>query len=177
LLVTFLVSLAIFVAGAVVGYASIGPIWAADSLGPATPDPARIGPPMWVIVVRNTGALMLLYSGVLTLGVTSLLAMVMVSGYIGATMAVAVWNQGLGRLFAETGMYAPIEFAGLVLAAGAGLYPTVVLASATFADRDGRATPVARYLDAVRTSLKILACGFVLIVVAAAIEALVLALR
>jgi hypothetical protein len=101
----------------------------------------------------------------------------MVSGYVGATLEVGVWNQGAGKLLAETGAYAPVEFAGLVVAAAAGLYPVIALSRVIFADTGARVSLFGTYLDAVRTSLKIFAWAVGLVVVAAVVEGLVLALR
>jgi uncharacterized membrane protein SpoIIM required for sporulation len=171
-----LASLTVFIAGAVVGYSSIGPEWAAESLTAAAPEAEAVQPTAWHILLRNVSALMLLYSGALTVGVTSLLGLAAVAAYVGATMAVGVWNQGVWRLLVETGAYAPIEFAGLVVGGAAGLYPAVALARAIFVT-PGSVALVGTYLDALRTSLKIFAWAVALVLVAATVEGLVIALR
>jgi uncharacterized membrane protein SpoIIM required for sporulation len=173
LLVALVASLTIFLTGAALGYSSIGRAWAERSLigVPAGPRPGGLD-----ILVQNISVLMLLYSGVLTLGLTSLLGMVMVAAFVGATMAVGVSNSGIRQLAVETAAYAPMEFAGLVVAAAAGLYPVIAMAGRVFAD-EARLELLGTYLRALRTSLKILACATGLIVVAAVVESVVLAVR
>ena len=176
-LAALLASLAIFVAGAVLGYSSISHRWAAESLsqgnGAAGAGPG--GSPV-AILVRNLGAIMLLYSGAVTLGVTSVLGLAMVSAYVGATMSVAVSNAGAWQVLGGSGGYAAIEFSACILAATAGLYPVFAATGRIFAT-EVRTHAVGAYLEAVGTSLRIFGCAAVLVLVAATIESIVIVSR
>jgi hypothetical protein len=175
LLGALLASLLIFGAGVTLGYTSISADWAARSMTGGARSPI-LGGSFLAILVQNATALMFLYSGVLTLGLTSVLGMGMVSAYIGATAAVGIHNVGTGQMLSDTGAYAFLEFGGCVVAAAAGLYPMVTVGIRLF--REGAGTAVfGAYLDAVYTSLKILASAGALVVAAAAIEATAIALR
>lgn len=177
LLAAVLVSLAIFGAGVAVGSLSISPDWAAQSLQSAdeTAD-VTVHHGFWAIVSQNLGAALLLYTGVLTLGVTSVLGLAMVSSFVGATVSVSVNNAGLLQTLGETGMYAPVEFAGVTVAAVAGLYPGFAVLGRMLADRPAKSY-VATYIAALITSLKLLACAALLIVAAAVVEAVVISVR
>lgn len=131
---------------------------------------------MLTILVRNISAIMLLYSGVLTLGVTSLLGLTFVSAYVGATLSVVVHNVGVWSMLSLSGLYAPLEFLGCVVAAAAGLYPAFALAGRVFVG-EGQIAVIGTYVGSIGTSLKVFAAGVTLIVVAAAIEATVIAMR
>jgi uncharacterized membrane protein SpoIIM required for sporulation len=176
LLAAFLGSLLIFGSGAALGYTSISSDWAARSLTAGGAENPIFGGSFWTILIQNISAAMFLYSGVLTLGLTSVLAMGMVSAYIGATVAVGVHNVGPGQILGDTGTYVFLEFGGCIVAAAAGLYPFMVAVGAIV--KDGATTAVfSAYLRAVHTSLKMFACAISLILIAAAIEATVIALR
>lgn len=174
--VALLMSLAIFATGAAIGYSSISPEWAARSLGePGASNPA-FGGSFGEILVRNLGAIALLYSGVMTLGLTALMSLAMVGMYVGATMAVGVSNVGTWQVVGDTWFYAPIEFGGCVVAAAAGLYPVVALIGRMFTD-EARTAAIGTYVNATLTSLKVFGCAAALITLAAVIEAVAIAIR
>jgi uncharacterized membrane protein SpoIIM required for sporulation len=176
LLVAVLASLIVFVAGFALGFGSIGRAWAQNSLGAGGATNAVFGSSVFAILAQNLIAVMFLYSGVLTFGLTSVLSIGMVSTYVGATMAVGVTNSGWTQLASATGAYALLEFTGCIVAAAAGLHPVCAfLAHAV--KHDGASGMFGAYLDAVATSLKILGCAVALILTAAAIEAIVIAIR
>jgi len=176
LLTAFAISLILLVCGASIGYASISPAWAAESLRIGGGDFKVFGAVLPAILLRNLGVVMFLYSGVATFGLTSIISTGMLSVYIGATMAVGASNVGAGSLVGATGLYVPFEFTGCLVAATAGLYPTVAALSRIFTG-SGRASSPGVYIGAFRTSLVVLAWAGALILLAAIIETVVIAAR
>lgn len=165
----------IFGAGATLGYVSIDSDWAARSMTQGAGN-SILGGSFVTILLHNLLAVMFLYSGVLTLGLTSVLGIGMVSAYVGATVAVGVHNVGTGQILSDTGAYAFLEFGGCIVAAAAGLYPMVAAGLSLF--KEGAGTAIfGAYLNAVHMSLKVLASAGALILAAATIEATVIALR
>jgi uncharacterized membrane protein SpoIIM required for sporulation len=176
LLVALLASLIVFGGGATLGYSSISADWAARSMTMGGAGNPILGGSFLGILFQNLTAAMLLYSGVLTLGLTSVLGMGLVSAYIGATVAVGIHNVGAGQILGDTGTYVFLEFGGCIVAAAAGFYPIVKAAGAILGD--GATTAVIGvYVNAFHTSLKIFAWAVGLILAAAAIEATVIAIR
>ncbi len=167
-----LASLAVFTAGATVGYIALADV---ELFARATAESEPAMSP-WAILGQNLGAILFMFSGAVTFGLTTLVGLAMLSAYVGATMAVGIGNVGLARLVSDTGMYAPIEFLGCLVAAAAGLYPAFTVIGAVFADRE-RPQLLHSYLNSLYGSLKIFALAAALIVSAAAIEAIVLAIR
>lgn len=170
----FLVALAIGTSGAVVGWTSLGsggdPMWAGEGVGP--------GLDIGAIAVRNAGAALLLFSGVATFGVTTILSLGLVGVYVGATFAAAAGSVGASQAFQSIALYVPFEFAGLLLAATADLLPAAaVLAGRSKALGGGGRTGLAAYVGATRTSLRTLALGLAAILAGAAVESLVLHAR
>jgi uncharacterized membrane protein SpoIIM required for sporulation len=169
------VSLVVFLCGATLGYTSISREWAAESLGAGGTN-VIYGGSLATILIQNLGTVMFLYSGVLTLGLTSILSVGMLSAFVGATMSVGISNVGGLQMMAHTGAYIPLEFGGCVVAAAAGLYPALTLLARVFND-NADTNVLGTYLNAVYTSLKVLGCAVALILTAAAIEATVIAVR
>lgn len=127
------------------------------------------------ILQRNTGAAMLLYSGVATLGLSAVLGLLGVSAYVGVSLRIVIDNGGLASLLRDSGSYVVFEFAGIVLAAAAGLHP---LLATIRQRRSGRHEPLrVSYATAVLPSLGLLALSIVLILVGAVVEAAVISGR
>nr|WP_255672818.1 stage II sporulation protein M [Glycomyces amatae] len=167
-----LVSLAVFIIGALVGYHSLSGLEVfADGGEGGGHDQSLPG-----IVGQNLGAAMLLYSGVVTLGVSSLLGLGMTSAYVGATMAVAVGNAGWGEVLGTAWVYAPIEFGGCVVAAAAGLYPVLSVIGRVFAAEE-RLALFGTYVRGLVDSLKLLAVAVAMILLAGLIELIVIVLE
>lgn len=160
------------VAGSVLGFREIDPAWALESLQTGKGPLGDLG--FLEILTRNTLAALLLYSGVLTLGVSALGGLVMTSIFVGATMSVGVTNSGVGGLLGDTGAYLPFEFGGILLAGAAGLYPLI---RGVWAGSTGARSFTSTYLGGVAGSLRLLVPGLVLILAGAAIEAAVLTSR
>lgn len=163
-------SLALFIGGLLIGYSSFQEVPAflrdADAAGGAS------GWSFWTILTRNLGAIALMYSGVATAGILSVVTLASVSLYIGATAKIGTLTSGAGALAADVGLYAPVEFLGCLLAAAAGLYP--VVSAFTPSSQAIHGGPVHAYLRAVPRSLLLFALGGLLILLGAGLEALTL---
>jgi uncharacterized membrane protein SpoIIM required for sporulation len=170
------VSVAVFVGGLAIGYSSISDTWAADSVHSWRETDLSVTASFFAILLRNASAMAFLYSGVLTFGLTSVLALTMVSAYVGATAATGINNVGAWQLFTATGSYALLEFLGCIVAATAGFYPTSALVAGLARQKED-AGSLKRYFGAIRVSARILAFGGALVVVAACIEVTLIATR
>jgi uncharacterized membrane protein SpoIIM required for sporulation len=127
------------------------------------------------ILLRNLGAALVLYSGVVTLGLTTLVAGGILALYVGATVALGVNSVGVAQLLADVAWYVPFEFSGLVLAAAAGLQPAFGAARLVLLHKGKISlTSLQRDLSA---SLRTLSVGSAFITVAAVIESVLISLR
>jgi uncharacterized membrane protein SpoIIM required for sporulation len=133
--------------------------------------------PWWSVWVRillvNLPALCLAFSGVVTAGISTLIAWPLTSVYIGATMRAASTELGLGEVIGTIWVYAPGEFAALLIAAGAGLMPAAAAARSAFSD-GGDLSPMQQYTRAIPTALKTFGVAAAVLVVAALIESIVI---
>ncbi len=168
---TLALALVTTVGGTLVGYFSM------KSVTPQAPqDAAQVVPvshvTFWTILGRNLGAAITLYSGVCTVGVSTLLAGLLLGGYVGATWAAAVSAVGAARAGGSIVLYAPLEMSGLLLAAAAGLMPVVAMLS-----RAPTTSRLRAYTDALPTSLRALAVSGAVLVAAAFLETLVIGSR
>lgn len=159
-------ALATSVGAAIVGYVSV------RGIDPGAADTAPEAMSFWAIIGKNLGAALLLYSGVCTVGVSTGIAAVLLGGFVGATWSAAVTAVGAATAGGSILWYAPLEMAGLVLAATAGMLPAVALMM-----RPSSARAVQSYTDALPASLRLLALAAAVLVVAALIEALVIGAR
>ncbi|WP_179205334.1 stage II sporulation protein M [Mycetocola reblochoni] len=132
------------------------------------------------ILIRNAGVAAFLFSGVVTAGVTTLAALVLTAFAIGTSMALVQSASGWIRLLGDVAWYAPIEFASLAVVGAAGLVPLLSALRAGAGDseeRQPRRGPLHRYLAALPAALRLGVLGFVGIVIGAAVESAVIALR
>lgn len=111
----------IMAAIAVFGYAAVDVSWVRDSQG--TGSSPLYDTDFTQILARNLGAALVLYSGVVTLGRTTVIGSGILALYIGATVSLGLNSVGGATLFADVIWYVPFEFLGLVMAATAGLQP------------------------------------------------------
>lgn len=121
------------------------------------------------ILARNVPAALLLFSGVATAASSTVVALLLLGGYVGATFATAATAVGTASALGSIASYAPLELAALLLAAVGGLLPAAAVT--------GRPEPVRRrdaYAAALPPSLGLLLLSIALLVVAAAVEALVI---
>lgn len=127
------------------------------------------------ILLRNLGAALVLYSGVVTLGLTTLVAGGILALYVGATVSLGVHSIGVAQLLADVVWYVPLEFGGLVLAATAGLQPATGAARMILLDK-GKISLTSLHRD-LAASLGTLSLALALIAVAAVIESILISLR
>ncbi|WP_448060442.1 stage II sporulation protein M [Cellulomonas hominis] len=155
------------VSGFLVGYLSLRGV-----VQEAQPPESAAAAGLWTILGRNVGTAALLYSGVCTLGSSSLIAGLLLGGYVGATWAAAVSAVGVAGAGGSIMWYAPVEMLGLAVAAAAGLFPVVAM----FARRE-QVSRRRAYAEALTGSLQLLATAVVLLLIAAFIESLVIGMR
>ncbi|MFC5803114.1 stage II sporulation protein M [Streptomyces formicae] len=178
--IAFSVSLAALCTGIVLGYSSMDPAGGDGAWAGSGGQPAEIsfassfGP----ILVRNTGAAMLLFSGVLTAGFSTVVALGLMAAYIGATFGAAAHTAGFQEALGSIVLYAPLEFVGLLLAATAGMLPVVVgVANALRSSAEDGRSPLRAYAESVALSLKTLGVAVAVILIAALAESVVIAAR
>jgi uncharacterized membrane protein SpoIIM required for sporulation len=120
------------------------------------------------ILARNLSAALLLFSGYVTLGVTSVLALGLISIFVGASGTAMLSAGAASTIGPWVVMYIAIEFTGLLVAGVAGLLPLAVFLARSFGTPDiapGRST---------RHSLRLLALAVTLIIASAVIETVVI---
>ncbi|MEU2432618.1 stage II sporulation protein M [Streptomyces sp. NPDC007861] len=170
-LLSLLASSTIFGLGAALGYSALS----GAELSPRTVSPeSGFGEAFWQILGRNIPSAMLLYSGAASFGVLSLIGIIMLAAYVGATLAVVVSNSGWSGFITETGVYVGFEFLGFILAGAAGLYPAFAMVAGM---SQGNASMLRRYVNAMAGSLRFFTVAVSVIVGAACIEAVVMAAR
>ena len=150
-----------------VGYTAMDRSWAPSAMETDLVGGGELG--LLAIIVTNVGAALLLFAGVATGGLATLAGATWTSGYVGATLAVAVENVGGQALLQNVWLYLPLELAALVVAAAAGIHPVVAMVL--------HASPTAppawrRYVNAWGTSLRLLALSVLLIGLSAIAEVL-----
>ncbi len=128
----------------------------------------------WVILSTNIGAAALLCSGMASAGVGSLLGMLVVSGGVGGFAAAGASRHGWTAVVEAVWAYAPLEFAGLIAAAAAGVLP--LLAALVPALEEG-AGPTQRYVRALARTWPLIGASVALLVIAATVEVAVISTR
>jgi uncharacterized membrane protein SpoIIM required for sporulation len=128
----------------------------------------------WAILTANLGAAALLCSGMITAGVGSLLGMLVVSVGVGGFAAAGVSRHGWAGVAEAVWVYAPLEFAGLIAAAAAGILP--LLAALVPALEEGT-RPAQRYVRALARTLPLIAASVALLVMGAIVEVAVISER
>ncbi|MER6769415.1 stage II sporulation protein M [Streptomyces bacillaris] len=180
LVMAFAVSLAALCTGIVLGYTSMDP---ADADGGWADPDGRTATGSFVgsfgaILLRNTGAAMLLFSGVLTAGFSTVVALGLMAAYIGATFGAAAHTVGFQEALGSIVLYAPIEFLGLLFAATAGMLPVVTgVAHALRGGAEDGGSPLRAYAGSIALSLRTLGVAAVVILIAALVEAVVITAR
>jgi uncharacterized membrane protein SpoIIM required for sporulation len=155
--------------GVAVGYGSFVPDGGAATDDPFTLDSTGLAL-FAEIASRNVGAALLLFSGVATVGATTVLGLVFVAAWVGAGFHAVHDETGLLNVDPLVLAYLPLEFVGLLVAGVAGLLPLVALVSRFLAAEPSRRSGPAL----IGTALRLLAAGVVLILGGAAVETLVI---
>jgi uncharacterized membrane protein SpoIIM required for sporulation len=174
LLVAMMLSLALMLAGFIIGFQ------ADMSAHSEFPQPREAGH-TWLsalgrILAANVPALCLLFSGVITGGASTLIAWPLTAIYIGSTMRLGRTHMGIGEVVASIWIYAPLEFLGLLLGAGAGLIPVVAAIRSALSPSEV-ARPLRHYVAKFPLALKMFGIAWVLVLAAALLEATVLATK
>lgn len=170
LLIAMTLSLALMLGGFFTGFQTNLP---SGALNPPTGGSS----PWWSvwgrILMVNLPALCLAFSGVVTFGISTLIAWPLTAIYIGATMRTAATELGLSDVIGTIWVYAPGEFTALLIAAGAGLMPAAAAARAALFGK-GNLTPMQQYTRAIPKALKTFTVAAAVLVVAALIESIVI---
>lgn len=176
LLVAMMLSLALMLAGFIIGFQT--------DMGTQSESPQPMSPEAgltWLsalgrILGANMPALCLLFSGVITGGASTLIAWPLTAIYIGSTMRLGRTHMGIGEVVASIWIYAPIEFLGLLLGAGAGLIPVAAAIRSALSAPEA-AGPLRQYVATFPLTLKIFGISLVLVLAAALLEATVIATK
>lgn len=128
------------------------------------------------ILLVNVPALCLVFSGVITGGLTTLIAWPLTAVYIGATMRIGQVQLGVAEVVSSIWIYAPVEFLALLLAAGAGLMPITAAVRSTLVNNEP-ITPLNQYVRVFPFALKTFGVASILLAAAAVLEATVLAFK
>lgn len=118
---------------------------------------------LWILQ-RNIPAALLLFSGVVTFGLTALAGGAGVGLFLGHSMALATVTFGPAYVITHTFLYTPMELYGFVLAFAAGLTPITLLVR--LRDRLSRKTVG----ETMHRALLLLGTSVVVLVVAAFLE-------
>ena len=116
------------------------------------------------ILMTNLSSALFLFSGTLTLGVTSAIGCVIVGLFLGFSVNAAIGTLGVEQVIAQTWFYTPFEVCGFVLAGASGLV------SARYVLIEGK-KPLCAYRIACPRSLILFAYAVIFLIVAAILEA------
>lgn len=177
--IPFATSLVTFLLGVFLGIISVSSV--ADKSFLDSPQIISVGGnrhlDVFEIFSRNMSAALLLFSGVVTGGLSTLIGLILTSVYVGATFGIAANSVGLAQAAGSIVLYAPLEFLGLIIVATAGFWPAQRALGHIFSRGRAGVNVLAVYVHSLKDSLKILAVGSAVILLAAAAESLVIALR
>jgi uncharacterized membrane protein SpoIIM required for sporulation len=165
--------MSLFMAGLIwVGWAASG-----DLTLPVETDRGNTHRPwgmVWTIFAQNTGAALLLFSGVVTAGLGTVSSVVVLGIYIGTVIRGSVNVIGAGDAAAILVPYFTLEFTGILIAAVCGIAP-VVQAIRWWRQSEKRPTlkaTVVVYLDGAGRALRWMIFAVLLLIVAAWLEVL-----
>lgn len=165
--ITLTGTVVLFLVGLLTGYTSH------NGLSHLAAEPTTTDEATWTfgsILARNAGAAFLLYTGTISLGLTTIIMLPVLGLYIGATARIGIESVGWWAVAGSAGWYVGPEFLGCLLAAAGGLYPLV---SASLPS-DSELPRWKRYLQTVPRSLLLLGLSLALIILGAGIEILVI---
>lgn len=117
----------------------------------------------------NLPTVISLFSGVITAGTTTILSLVGLGLFVGATFHVGVDTIGLRELWCNVGNYFPLEILSCVLAASGGLLP-VVSATRNWRNGNTRLDVARSYLGGARVGALLLIIAIVLMILSLLIE-------
>lgn len=131
--------------------------------------PAADWATFWMILLRNGTVALGLFSGAVTLGISTGIFLLLVGGMLGWSMTISIAVLGVAETVLRCWAYTPVELLGFALAGAAGLTPAFGL----LRRMDGVALPAGGGLS---RALRTLAVALAVLVVAAGIETLSIAL-
>ena len=158
-------------AGVAVGYQAFTP--ETDASGPGGLfETTEFWPVLQAVLSQNLAAVLFAFSGVATAGLSTLFGMSLTSLWVGASFHAVQAELGAAEVVIRVLPYAGIEFAGILLAATAGLLPAVVFVAGRF-----RSAPRRRYTytSSVPGALRLLLVAVLLIMIGGFVEAAVIA--
>ena len=117
-----------------------------------------------LILAVNYSTMLFLYSGVVSLGLTTVVSLFLSGAFLGTSVKVATAHHGAWEVLTQTFLYTPWEIAGFIIAGAAGLYPSM---RAVVAKKAGLISGFA-----MRRSLLLLAVASIVLLIAAVIESL-----
>lgn len=161
-----LVAITIVVLGAVAGSMAFSEVPAGDDELFALDGTS--GQVLVQILSRNLSAALLLFSGYVTMGLTTVLALTLISMYVGSSGHAIMSHAGSTGIDPLAWVYIALEFSGLLIVATAGLIPLCATLLRWLGDR---AVPRG---FATGRSLRLLAVGLCLILAGALVETLVI---
>lgn len=168
LVIAFLSALLPFTVAAGVGFATLHGRTAGGGGVLAAPLGDAGSPLLLGILLRNTAVALALFSGVLTVGIGSVLGIAFQGFVVGASTGAAATEVGAASALGSVVGYAVLEIPALLLAAAAGMLPAV--AALLPARGVPPAAPLSRYVAAFRPALFVLGAALLLLVVGAAVE-------
>lgn len=78
-----------------------------------------------LILAVNYSTMLFLYSGVVSLGLTTVVSLFLSGAFLGTSVKVATVHHGAWEVLTQTFLYTPWEIAGFIIAGAAGLYPSI----------------------------------------------------
>ncbi len=152
------------------GAISLG-FWLGDRLDLGiTARPVEVSVSLWWAVFSNNASVALIvFAGVLTLGVATIAFTLVLGLMTGASLAQAMASSGWGEMTRHVLPHGWIELPAIGVAVAAGIVPLTVTALALV----GRERPRPKIRDVLADSLGLLGVSLVLLLIAATIETLV----
>jgi len=170
------VAAVIMVSGFLVGFLSTHRMGSDFGPAPSSRDDAAAALAL-SILARNLGIVLLLFSGVVTAGVSTVMGFGLVSIYIGATFGAAAANVGAAAALGSIVTYAPVEFAAFLIAAAAGLLPIASVGSGALPGGDRGPGGLQAYLRPLPVALRLLGTAAALLILAALLETATIIVR
>lgn len=161
------VALAVAGLGTTTGYRTFHAVADGSGIVPV-PDGSAWGV-LGALLAQNLAAALLLFSGVVTGGLSTLLGLTFTSIWVGATFRAVQAELGTGTVLERVLPYVGFELLGVGLAAVAGLLPAVAFVRSHLTD-----APRRPFATTVHASVRLLALATALVVVGAAIETAVI---
>lgn len=138
--VSFIAAIASIGFGMIYGYSQIGVHFTTMTFLNSTVDASQEHPlAVWKgIFFPNAVTALICLSGLVSLGVGSIIAGIFSGLYLGISMAMAVGELGLLRVVEKSWLYTPFELSGFLCAVAAGILPMVSVLVGRLKEKRGR---------------------------------------